>query len=68
VPAATQFPVGCRFHNRCPYAQPRCVEEAPPYDTLADAPAHGVSCWEYKNIPAHGPDTLVNTGASDLHE
>lgn len=68
VPAATQFPVGCRFHNRCPYVQPRCVEEAPPYDTLADAPAHGVSCWEYKNIPAHGPDTLVNTGASDLHE
>ncbi len=68
VPAATQFPVGCRFHNRCPYAQPRCVEEAPPYDTLADAPAHGVSCWEYKNIPAHGPDTLVNTGASELHE
>lgn len=68
VPAATQFPVGCRFHNRCPYAQPRCVEEAPPYETLADAPAHGVSCWEYKNIPAHGPDTLVNTGASDPHE
>ncbi|MFO7871765.1 MAG: ABC transporter ATP-binding protein [Kiritimatiellia bacterium] len=29
VPKATDFPPGCRFHNRCPYAFDRCRREAP---------------------------------------
>jgi oligopeptide/dipeptide ABC transporter ATP-binding protein len=30
VPAPTAWPVGCRFHDRCPYAWERCVAEHPP--------------------------------------
>lgn len=29
VPAPTDFPKGCRFHPRCPYACERCCQEAP---------------------------------------
>lgn len=66
VPAATQFPLGCRFNNRCPFAQPRCVDEEPRYEVIPDS-THGVGCWEYKNIPASGPDTLLETGAAEPH-
>ena len=30
VPAPTDWPTGCRFHDRCPYAWERCVREHPP--------------------------------------
>ena len=35
-------PSGCRFHTRCPRAQPRCTVEAPAFDELA--PLHWVAC------------------------
>ncbi|HEX4684586.1 MAG TPA: ABC transporter ATP-binding protein [Gemmatimonadaceae bacterium] len=30
VPPPTAWPKGCRFHDRCPYAWDRCLEEHPP--------------------------------------
>ena len=30
VPPPTAWPSGCRFHDRCPYAWERCVNEHPP--------------------------------------
>src|SRR4051812_44359758 len=30
VPPPTAWPPGCRFHDRCPYAWERCVQEHPP--------------------------------------
>ncbi len=42
VPDARQMPSGCRFHPRCPLAQPRCESEEPP---LEGEPAHRVACW-----------------------
>ena len=30
VPPPTQWPQGCRFHDRCPYAWERCASEHPP--------------------------------------
>ncbi len=37
-------PRGCRFAPRCPYAQPRCVEEEPPLTASADG-RHRYACW-----------------------
>lgn len=43
VPAATDFPAGCRFHPRCPDVMPRCRTEEPPlFDTGA---GHCAACW-----------------------
>jgi len=43
VPAATQFPDGCRFHPRCPHAMRICAQREPE-ETKLDA-HHTVSCW-----------------------
>jgi len=47
VPAASDWPGGCRFHPRCPYAWDRCREEEPPLlDASTGEPgSHTVRCW-----------------------
>jgi peptide/nickel transport system ATP-binding protein len=42
VPDPSRPPAGCRFHTRCPHAQPRCREQAPALRTLG--PGHRVAC------------------------
>jgi peptide/nickel transport system ATP-binding protein len=37
-------PPGCTFAPRCPYAQPRCLEEEPPL-VEPGAPGHGFRCF-----------------------
>jgi peptide/nickel transport system ATP-binding protein len=41
LPDPANIPPGCRFHPRCPIAQPRCAVEAPP---LKSRPGGGVEC------------------------
>jgi len=41
VPSPNRWPVGCRFHPRCPYAWERCRSEVP--SLLAGTPA--ARCW-----------------------
>jgi peptide/nickel transport system ATP-binding protein len=36
VPAPTDWPRGCRFHDRCPYAWERCATEHPPLYQLGN--------------------------------
>ncbi|MGH7624140.1 MAG: ABC transporter ATP-binding protein [Gemmatimonadaceae bacterium] len=36
VPPPTQWPEGCRFHDRCPYAWERCATEHPPLYQIGD--------------------------------
>ncbi|WP_433894180.1 ABC transporter ATP-binding protein [Streptomyces sp. CA-111067] len=44
-PSLIDPPTGCRFHPRCPYAMPRCADQAPePFDI---SPGHTARCWLY---------------------
>ena len=43
VPAATAWPVGCRFHPRCPYAWDKCVAEEPPLLETGDPGGGGAT-------------------------
>jgi oligopeptide/dipeptide ABC transporter ATP-binding protein len=41
VPSPVHWPVGCRFHDRCPYGWDKCVKEAPPLlDGASESGAH----------------------------
>jgi oligopeptide/dipeptide ABC transporter ATP-binding protein len=43
VPSPANQPRGCRFGPRCPFAQPRCLEEPPPLRDMGTG--HQVACW-----------------------
>lgn len=52
VPAATQFPEGCRFRERCRWAGAECLQE-PPLVALRPAATdqlHQVACWKHAEI------------------
>jgi peptide/nickel transport system ATP-binding protein len=45
VPSPTEWPIGCRFHTRCPYGWDKCVREAPALlETRGDA-SRVARCW-----------------------
>jgi oligopeptide/dipeptide ABC transporter ATP-binding protein len=45
APDATRIPPGCRFHPRCPAAEPRCSEHDPELAPPAGAaPGHDAAC------------------------
>jgi peptide/nickel transport system ATP-binding protein len=48
VPSPVAWPVGCRFHARCPYGWDRCVREEPPLLEVrngAPDPDRVARCW-----------------------
>jgi peptide/nickel transport system ATP-binding protein len=51
LPSPANPPPGCRFHTRCPWAQPtRCREERPVLREIAGYPAHRVACHWAEDI------------------
>jgi oligopeptide/dipeptide ABC transporter ATP-binding protein len=49
VPNPARFPVGCRFHPRCPVMIEKCLAD-PPIDTIE--PGHDARCWRSREIAA----------------
>lgn len=48
VPSLHQMPRGCRFENRCQYAQKSCLEAIPDIETIDGS--HQVSCFHWRQI------------------
>ncbi|MDQ0340987.1 peptide/nickel transport system ATP-binding protein [Caldalkalibacillus uzonensis] len=48
VPSLDNIPKGCRFAERCPYADEQCITEPPVLEEVS--PRHKVRCWYYEKI------------------
>jgi oligopeptide/dipeptide ABC transporter ATP-binding protein len=53
VPESNNYPVGCRFANRCPMATDECRAEPPAYREVE--PNHLVRCIYAEKVPAEIP-------------
>jgi len=53
VPMLNEMPPGCRYQNRCPYAEARCGVARPPLETMTET--HAVSCIRWKELPPFEP-------------
>ncbi len=54
VPAATNFPSGCRFHPRCPHVMDVCPRREPSLDAIVAN--HQAACW------LHDKDVMEQQG------
>jgi oligopeptide/dipeptide ABC transporter ATP-binding protein len=50
VPSLMNLPKGCRFAERCSYAQSRCLESMPPLESKDQNSVHKSACY----FPLHG--------------
>ena len=55
-PNLTHPPTGCRFHPRCPYMMPVCVDYEPPLAEVS--PGRHVKCWLYIDHPKKESETI----------
>lgn len=50
VPSIRDYPVACRFANRCSHRLTRCTESAPEFEQISNS--HQVSCFAWQGILA----------------
>ncbi|MCY4481695.1 MAG: dipeptide ABC transporter ATP-binding protein [Spirochaetaceae bacterium] len=58
VPNAAAPPSGCRFHTRCPFAQPHCRDQEPALDAVHGAPGHRAACHIVSGAIKQAPRSL----------
>jgi oligopeptide/dipeptide ABC transporter ATP-binding protein len=58
-PSPLNLPSGCRFHTRCPRAEPLCSREAPPLREIA--PGHLAACHFAEELWRAGPPRGINS-------
>jgi len=51
VPSPIAPPAACRFHTRCPLAQPVCRTLEPPLEAASDGGAHRSACHFRDSLP-----------------
>ncbi len=57
VPNPLEFPIGCKFHNRCAFAQEHCIDNEPPLREIE--PDHFSACWLTEpDGPMYDPDKI----------
>ncbi|MBX9466107.1 MAG: ATP-binding cassette domain-containing protein [Aquamicrobium sp.] len=61
VPNPTDLPTGCRFHTRCPHAQPRCAQEHPALEDAGDGRL--VACHFWREIGEAEPGIEADDSA-----
>jgi oligopeptide/dipeptide ABC transporter ATP-binding protein len=59
VPNPARFPVGCRFHPRCPVMIDKCLEDPPLIPIVAD---HLSRCWRSPEVAAGTLDPVPPAG------
>lgn len=52
VPGLFDLPKGCRFENRCPFAEQKCRASTPPIESISES--HQVSCFRWKQLSESG--------------
>ncbi|MGF1526964.1 MAG: ABC transporter ATP-binding protein [Candidatus Competibacterales bacterium] len=55
VPSPSAWPLGCRFHPRCPLAETRCRQQAPPLAAHTENASHLSACWFSERVAALAP-------------
>jgi peptide/nickel transport system ATP-binding protein len=67
VPSLSELPVGCKFVDRCPAAEPLCRAEEPPLIQLAGSGAPGApgTSWVRCHYPLDPPKATAGAPAVD---
>lgn len=58
VPSLHDIPIGCRFHNRCSFANELCLSKMPELQTTRSG--QKVRCWHYEKILEQEQESYAN--------